>query len=349
MIRFRGLALQYLNISRATQAFLYSCIGKSQLSKAQEESLQLLRKDNLASGSPFVATSLWQNISREFNHLLRIEGIGNVENQAYNNLFSQPDPTHPRNYRYALWMLYCQVKQIDKLNLLERLGSLPNYDLSNRSVSQSGVVIKFEGKSVTWDLLISIATLYSIAEIDNRIFTEPLVVADLGAGWGRILYFLKLINPKCTCIVFDLPEPLLISMNYFPKLLPEQEYFFYEDIKKMSSISADVLKEGSTWFCASQDLAKFEPKSIDIFINVASFQEMTKLQIQKYFALIDSKVKGLLYLQEYWKFPAYKDKFDLVAGYDDYPFLSHWQNLYTRNIFFSDLYFESVFNMSKQS
>lgn len=328
--------LQYLKLLQAVRAFAYRCVGKSKLSKEQRNTLELMHQDNSISGSPFVASALWQAISRQFDHLFRLEGINHVESQFYNNLFSQPDPTSPRNYRYALWMLYCHVRQRDKWNFLKCLSATASHD--------SETVIVFEGKAVSWDLLISLNTLYSIAEIDGRIFTEPIVVADLGAGWGRLAYVLKKINPACTCLIFDLPEPLLISMSYLPQLLPGEGCHFYEETREMSSISRkDIMQKSGIWFCGTQDLPRFENKAIDVFINVASFQEMTKQQISSYFEIIDAKVNGLLYLQQYWKYPAYKDKFNLVSGYEDYPFLPHWKEICKRDITFSDLYFEAIF------
>ena len=337
--RIAQSSLSVLIPVRSRLSRLYRQLGQSKLTASQQALLKLMRRDNAQAVAPFKPSAMWSELSRQFDKELRIQGIGRVETQFFNTLFSQSVPTNPRYYRYALWMLYCNVKQKDRHKILERVTTTANPD--------SGLVYVFEGKSVSWDLLITIDTLYSIAEVNEGIFTDPLVVVDLGAGWGRIGYVLKKLNPRCTYVCLDLPEPLLLSMTRLPQLLPEEKVFGYEDVRATERISKSLLSQGGLWFGGPQDLARFEDQTIDVFINIASFQEMLIDQVAAYFALIDKKVGGIFYTQQYWKETGLQSKYGVIGGLEDYPFGADWHRHYLRNSTFSERYFETALSINR--
>ena len=55
------------------------------------------------------------------------------------------------------------------------------------------------------------------------IATKPLVVLDLGSGWGRMGYILKKLNPSICYIACDLPESLVVSSSYLPKNVTQRK------------------------------------------------------------------------------------------------------------------------------
>ncbi len=183
----------------------------------------------------------------------------------------------------------------------------------------------------------------AIAGVNESIIRDPVVVLDLGAGWGRIGYVLKRVNPRATYIACDLPEALLISSTYLPRLLPDELVHGYEQNRPLDKFTKQALIAGDGMrFCGAQDLERFQPGSIDFLINVASFQEMTVDQVGAYFALIDKKLNGILYTQQVWQTPSV---FNVVSGFDDYPWPSRWQRLFARHTTFSDRYFEAAFRV----
>ena len=93
-------------------------------------------------------------------------------------------------------------------------------------------------------------------------------MADLGAGWGRMGYILKNINPKCSYVILDLPEPLLIASIRMSQLFPKLKFGTYEEVRNIIKISKKLLFTKDIWLMGTQDLAKFDAKSIDVFINI---------------------------------------------------------------------------------
>jgi putative sugar O-methyltransferase len=324
---------------RMEKGEIYRILGKSKLTREQEALLTLMRRDNAASHPPFRSSEHWIAANRYIDNCFHLEGLGELESQPYNNLFSSPPPDNFNVLRYATYMLYQKVKSRDSLNLLSRIPAtvLPDSGLGFRFV---------EDHYVSWDLLISLDTLYSLGEIDASIWQEPVVVLDLGSGWGRIGYVLKLANPRCVYVACDLPETLLISSTYLPRKLPGERVHTYQQNREIGKFTRELLLQGGGLrFCGTQDLARFADKSIDFFINVASFQEMNLEQVRQYFTIIDRKVKGVLYLQEYWN-GRERGLAQEIAGYSDYPFPPHWNCCFTRTASFSDLYFESAIKIS---
>lgn len=310
-------------------------LKKSKLTLKQEVLLKLMKDDNFNSKSPFKPTAYWERISMAFDKRLKLEGIQIPEEQYFNTQFSQSNFSKITYYRYALWMLFLSIKKRGGQKLLKKIK--PSVDDS------SAYVFEFEGVRVTWDILISLDSLLSIQEVYKDIFTKKVIVADLGAGWGRIGYALKQINPKCSYIAIDLPEPLLISSERLPQLLPNEEVFDYKYIKELTSIGINQLKKGGLWFCGTQDINKFEDGSIDIFINVASFQEMTKTQVNSYLKIIDKKVKGIFYSQQYWQNKELKKNYNVVGEINEYNYPKNWKKRFLRNSTFSERYFEAAF------
>ncbi len=314
---------------------------ENKLDQDKQRLLDLMRKDNLDTGCPFEPSSMWKELNAKFDKIMHFEGINRVESQQYNRNFSQSVPSSSRYYRYALWLFYSKIKEIDCFNYLDKIESpLP---------ADSEFVYVFGKNKVSWDLLTALDKLYSIYQSYPAIFTGRIVVAELGAGWGKIGYVLKMINPNCTYVIFDLPETLLLSSSRLPQLLPLEKFFNYRDIRQISSISKSFLMQRGLCFCGTQDLARFENKSIDVFINTSSFQEMTKDQVKAYFQYIDKKVKGVLYLQQYWQHLELNKMYNVMKEYGEYPFLVSWEQAYLRNSTYSERYFDTLFYINKEN
>jgi len=315
---------------------IYRFVGKGKLTPQERQLLSLMRSDNAASPSPFRASEFWAALNNSFDDWLEVEGLSNIESKSV-NLFFSGHVSHRLLY-YASWLLYQNLKTRDRWKILETVPATAS--------KESGLGYLFEGNYVSWDLLISIDALCAIAEVDDSILTQPVTVLDLGSGWGRIGYVLQSVNPKSTYIACDLPESLLISSSYLPHVLPSARVFAYSANRTVDLFTKELLlRDGGIRFCGSQDLLRFADKSIDFFINVASFQEMTQEQVDQYFDVIDRTVSRALYVQQYWNGLRMGHRGREIIGYEYYPFRQHWQCRYIRDVSFSNLYFEGAYTI----
>jgi putative sugar O-methyltransferase len=301
--------------------------------------LEAMRADNTRAGFPFAPRGCWINLCHDFHEKFRMAGIPNDDIAYFNQSFSQSLPGNPRYHRYAVYMLYRLVKQRDKANLLEQ------FDWS----SNTGYEIAIDGRRYAWDTLISLDTVLSIAEADSGVLNQPRIVVDLGAGWGRIGYVLKRINPQITYVALDLPEILMISMSVLPRMLTGESASLYRETSQFAALPRQVLQEHGLWFGGSQDLLRIEDGGIDVFINVASFQEMKLSQVRAYFDLIDRKVAGTFYTQQYVVVSDAQRPYNAISGLEEYPFKTSWTEHFNRHVTFSERFFEACFGVNQPS
>ncbi len=306
----------------------------SRLAPELQTTLAQMRRDNAEAPAPFRATALWRDVVRLFDRVFFTHGIGEVESQYFNVRFFGYLPGDHRLYDYLLYTLFSIVRQRDDLGLLQKVPcSAPAQSLART----------IEGTRVSLDLLLSIDDFYNLREAQPDIVTGPVVVADIGAGWGRIGYVLKKINPLASYLVFDLPEALLISSTYLPTRLagiPVRPYNYVRG----RPLDRTTLQDGGLWFLGTQDIERVADGALDVVVNVASFQEMTRDQVDRYFGHIDAKATGgRLYLRQLWTGATHGHHLNEVAGYDDYPFRRHWRQLFLRNSTMSDHFFDTAF------
>ncbi len=107
------------------------------------------------------------------------------------------------------------------------------------------------------------------------------MVMEIGAGWGGFAYAFKTLFQNTTYVIIDLPQTLLFSAVYLRAAFPSASILLYGDKPP------DVLLEGAQ----SYDFI-FLPHyfldsihklgQLDLAINIASFQEMTSQQVDRY-------------------------------------------------------------------
>ena len=177
-----------------------------------------MRADNDAAGHPFAATDYWREINARFDGWLHAEGIEDVTAQAFNALFSTASAKSGKHHTFAVTLLYRHVLARDTHGVLDRVELEP----------VRKVTVDIGPHRVSWDLLISLDTLYTLAELVPGVLDEPVVVADLGSGWGRVGHVLALANPQAVYCALDLPESLLIASAELPRRLPGRTVVPYD-------------------------------------------------------------------------------------------------------------------------
>lgn len=303
--------------------------------------LQVMKNDSEAAESFFRPSPvLWENLSQECEQRIA-EGIGELQSSSVNNLFSLLSVTDfPYHYlKCAMWMLYTKLKERDVFGVLENTEALvPPGMNANLIYNTSSIPNRHysDHKNLTWDYLITVDTILNIAVHCPWILTKPCTIIDLGAGWGRIGYVLTQINKNLSYSILDIPQSLLIAQEYLRNASSVKVYDYTVN-REIDIFSKDFLLENpGLRFMGTQDLRKFEPWSVDFFINVASFQEMSLDQVSSYFNLIDEKA-DYFYTQQRYQ--------DLDMNYDIYPYKKEWKKIFDRDVSFLPLWFEAFFKI----
>lgn len=87
-----------------------------------------------------------------------------------------------------------------------------------------------------------------------------------------------------------------------------------------------------------QHLESFEDGSVDVFLNIASFQEMTDAQVNHYFKIIDRVTAGTFYTQQ-------RVCKGIHFSRETYPYLSSWKRLFSRTTMPVPYLFEDAFSV----
>ena len=97
------------------------------------------------------------------------------------------------------------------------------------------------------------------------------VVAELGAGYGRLAYFLLRDLPRFAYVDFDLPEPLCVAAYYLMKTWPEKRALLYGEANDggVPDLTNDLVFLPSFTI----DQVPAEP-IVDLFLNTYSLGEM---------------------------------------------------------------------------
>ena len=306
------------------------------LTSDQIQALTQMRQDNAVAGPPFAASAHWQEVVKIFEDVFQAEGIANPEESYLNFRFSGFPVGDWRLHRYVCWMYRQLLAQRDQFGLLHKLRATRK--------TENGFAYEMGDDVLSLDLLMSIDDFYNLYELDSRIATDDVVVGELGAGWGRLGFVLRSVNPRAVYVALDLPEVLLVSQNYLPRLLPADLAASYARSRNVDKFSRGVLSEADLWFMGPQDIERFEPGTVDFAVNIASFQEMPVEYVAEYMNYFSAVAQGgYCYLRQLYKGSSHSHRFGEIAGLDQYPFPTTWERRYLRPTNLSDEFFEAGF------
>jgi putative sugar O-methyltransferase len=127
---------------------------------------------------------------------------------------------------------------------------------------------------------------------------ERLVVAELGAGYGRLAYvFSEMTDSRY--VIFDIPPALGVAHWYLSTLFPGKRVFRFRRFNRFSDIR-DELDQSDIAFFTPDQLALFPDRYFDLFLSISSLHEMRFEQIDHYLAEMARLSSRFVYLKQYY-------------------------------------------------
>ena len=114
------------------------------------------------------------------------------------------------------------------------------------------------------------------------------VVAELGAGYGKLAYFVLRDLPRATFIDFDLPETLCVAAYYLTRAFPHRRSLLYGE----GEYGPELHREYDLIFMPGYEISKVGAFTVDLFINKNSLGEMTREAVESYVAWIARATRG---------------------------------------------------------
>lgn len=248
-----------------------------------------MKKDMKTSPDVFYPSKLWNLFERQFSDIMTIKGIDKFKETYINNHLNTYKSGHRIIYEGFIWQYYQTVKKMDYLKILD--------NIEEPLVGGKTDFIKINNKRITIDLLQAINDFYNI--FGNKIdVNKKMLIMELGAGYGKLIYVILKTLPNAVCVILDLPSSLLIAEFYLPKVV-NIDYVGYKKTRLLKDITREVLYKKRLWFFGCWRLNKFDLDSVDIFVNINSFQEMRKEQIIFYLKRAGKITTDRIYLREH--------------------------------------------------
>jgi hypothetical protein len=224
------------------------------LNRNNQELIDLYRRYELIN-HPATENSLW--ISK-----YRIEDINLSSFRADNAYLWQTRNTQDINYLATAFY----IQDIDKQNLLERLHEDGEFGC---------YTTLFKRKKISRDLLDSITEYYFLEKHLNISKLGNIVIADIGAGYGRFAHRLtEVLKDKANVFCFDaIPESTFLSTFYLK----------FRNSKNSTVIPLDKING-------------FTEKEIFLAVNIHSFSECCRSTIRWWLTWLRSKRTRYLFI-----------------------------------------------------
>jgi len=124
----------------------------------------------------------------------------------------------------------------------------------------------------------------------------PLVVVEIGGGYGGLAAKLKRRLPKAKVLVIDLPEANAIQTYYLSRALPTERGFYAIDLER-EGLRAFLAGEATYALLPPYVIAELPDLCADLVINIRSMMEMLPAIIAGYFVHIHRITKvGALFI-----------------------------------------------------
>lgn len=155
------------------------------------------------------------------------------------------------------------------------------------------------------------------------------VVAELGAGYGKLAYFILRDIGSFTFIDFDLPEILCLAAYYLMMVYPQKRALLYgeEEYSSKTHDNYDLI------FMPSYEISKVGLSTVDLFINKNSLGEMDEEAVNNYINYISQSTRKYFFHMNHeimpnvydnnkrgllgYEYPVSLDRFTMVFRYPD--------------------------------
>lgn len=198
--------------------------------------------------------------------------------------------------------------------------------LDGASESQIGNPLRIyrDGKLISSDLCHSVRERNQILELCGLRGNERALVAELGAGNGRLAeVFGRTTNYRYW--IFDIAPTLYVSQWYVKKLFPGEKVFEFRPFADYAEIEKELAAARFAFFTANQ-IELLPPGAVDIFVNINSLTEMAQAQIDNFLLQIDRVTRAWFFLQQWYRWENQLD--NIVVTKDTFRPRGNWDLTY---------------------
>ena len=182
-------------------------------------------------------------------------------------------------------LVYDNVALLDKNKLLEKI--------QDSKIGNPNGFIK-NGRFYTTQFLNEVLQILFIEKHTKLQDIDSVV--EIGSGMGLTATTFLQVNPKIKYFLIDIPPALYIAQKYL--IANNYKVLTYEELKRMENkdLKNINLKNYNAVCLAPWMMNSIKNLNFDMFINIASFQEMGPEIVQNYINTLSPKINKIIYL-----------------------------------------------------
>lgn len=237
---------------------------------------------------------------------------------------------YPKEYAVFMGLLWQYALIKDRLRCL---------DICEEPLLGEPIPVFYKGKLISQDLATSAIELNCIARhIDISTIRR---IAEIGAGYGRLAHMTAIRFSQIQYCIFDIPPALVIAYNYLASTLGEDVVESFREGVVTSGLDHPSNRRIKVFL--PHQLELFPDGYFDLVINISSFDEMAREQVDNYFSLLDRKCHGWLYLKGHAKAPPWCGVSG--GGLTELPYRAAWKLIYADKDPFSPTFIERIYSL----
>jgi putative sugar O-methyltransferase len=248
------------------------------------------------------------------------------------------DPVAAWIYRTFVAMYWEVLARHDPLRLLSLLEEPELGD---------PFLVLHRDRRISQDLCNSVHELYSIVgdEASPLRSETAFEILEIGAGYGRLAHVFLAAAPNVRYTIVDVPPALAVSQAYLSTIFAGERLFRFRPFSSFDEI-ADEFLDARIRFLLPHQAEQVPSRSVDQVVNISSFHEMARDQVQRYFALVDRICRGRMYTKQWRVSRASID--GVVLREHDYPVPPQWRVLYHERHPIQRWFFHALYQVAPQ-
>lgn len=233
------------------------------------------------------------------------------------------------SYRYFVLLLWHYALDYDSHGALKKL---------EEPTEGNPLMVPADGHPVSQDLANSALEYISMAEC--VIFPEIRRVLEIGGGYGRDAFVVLQLHPGIQYTLVDVPPAIWVAQRYLSSVFRDRRVFHVRHFASYDEVREEM-EQSDIVFLLPHQLGMIPEQHFDLSLNVSSFGEMTRQQIESYFHLLERVTRGHFYMKQ-WK--TSHNVFDRISLSEaDYPVSPRWERLYSRPSRVQTDFFETMY------
>ncbi len=172
---------------------------------------------------------------------------------------------------YKCWKLFDPNPRIEKLPR-PLFGNPRGYYLRNQFVNVGSFTMNYYA--------------IQLSPLIDRI--ESPVICEIGAGYGKMAYYLLRERDNWTYLDFDIPEMIILIYYYLSNCFPEKKFLLYGE----QDLDTSGMEHFDFILLPNFEIEKLMDDSCHLVINKNSFGEMNQETVKTYISHIERCCKG---------------------------------------------------------